>query len=72
MDLFQQRDGKSYWRCGWCGMERAHPESQGSYVTVGGVVRALVCTEECEAPAGRAIENVLARHVSSLIVGSEP
>jgi len=46
-DLFYDRDGTSYWKCGRCGQEREHPRAGGAYVKVGNIVVAIVCEDPC-------------------------
>lgn len=71
-ELFESRDGKSYWKCGWCGEEREHPMASGAYVQVANVIHAVVCTESCLGPAGAAIEELLKRRAESVRAGSPP
>ena len=56
-ETFVEKDGKACWRCGWCHAVHEEMSMQGgAYVKVANVLVAIVCTDQCLAPAQAAIE----------------
>lgn len=60
MSLFYERDGKSYWKCGWCSREHAHNDA-GAYVQVAQVILAIVCPDPCLPQTKDGISRYLAK-----------
>ena len=70
-ELFHERGGKSYWRCAWCAEEREQ-SFPGSYVRVGNLVHAIVCTNVCEAQASQATLGRFEAHRQAMHLGMTP